>query len=227
MDLNKLRHFIPEKAIFLIIALLLLTPGLSACNAFFVIVPISQESHLSQGGGDSNKGFDKVAYVDKIWESKVLPAVKDKAVDFNILYAALKSNTDEASKKYGNQVGGPYNFLTKFEGKVTEVNTTSQAGTATVETQVGGSAVPMKVIIGPVIFSTALRDAVGIISFNEFVNQLQFADVADELNTRVYNMSLKGKPFDTLLGKTVDITGAFTLSDLSNLTIMPVYFEIK
>jgi len=227
MDLNKLRLLVSAKAILVVMALMLLIPSLSACNVFFVVVPISEEHQLSEGGSASNKGFDKVAYVDKIWESKILPVVKDKALDFNTLYGALKSNQDEASKKYGNQVGGPYNFLTKFEGKVSAVNTTSQAGTITLETQVGGSAVSLSVLIGPVIFSTALRDAVGIISFNEFVNQLQFADVADELNTRVYNMSLKGKPFDTLVGKTVDITGAFTLSVLANLTIMPVYFEIK
>lgn len=226
MDLNRSKLFSPKMA--LLVLLLLASLGLSSCSAFFTVVPINEERQLSEGGSATNKGFDKVAYVDKIWESKVLPTVQSKAVDFDTLYTALKLNQDDASKKYGNKVGGPYNFLTKFDAKVTAVNTTSRVGTLTVEAQAGGKAVPLTVQIGPVIQDTAIRDAVGFISFNEFVNQLQFADVADELNNRAYNMSLKGKTFDnSLVGKTVSISGAFTLNNLDSLTIMPVYFEIK
>lgn len=213
---------------FLLLVVWLAAFTLTACSAFFTVVPIAEEGQLSEGGSNSNKGFDKIAYVDKIWESKVLPTVKSKAVDFDTLYTALSQNKAEASQKYGNKVGGPYNFMTKFAGKVTTVNTQSRAGTIIVETQAGGKAVPVTVQIGPVFPGTALRDAVGFISFNEFVNQLQFADVADELNTRAYNLSLKGKPFDTLVGKTVAITGAFTLdTDPDHVTVMPVYFEIQ
>ena len=169
-----------------------------------------------------------MAYVDKIWESKVLPAVKDKAIDFDTLYTAIKLNKDEASAKYGHQVGTPFSFLTRFEGKVKEVNTTSRAGKMTVETQAGGNAVPLVVQIGPVLQGTAIRDAVGFITFNEFVNQLQFADVADELNTRAYNNALKDKQLDSLVGKTVSISGAFSLDNtIDNIQVMPVYLEVK
>ncbi|HEX7975078.1 MAG TPA: DUF2291 domain-containing protein [Anaerolineales bacterium] len=226
MDPKQLRFSIRKTVLFLV--LMLASLGLSSCSAFFTVVPIGEERQLSEGGSATNKGFDKVAYVNKIWEGQVLPTFQNKAVDFNTLYTALKLNQDDASQKYGNKVGGPYNFITKFDGKVTAVNTASRVGTLKVEAQAGGSAVPLTVQIGPVIQGTALRDAVGFISFNEFVNQLQFADVADELNTRAYNMSLKGKPFDnSLVGKTVSITGAFTLDNLASLIVMPVYFEIK
>jgi predicted lipoprotein len=207
--------------------LLLASLSLSGCSAFFTVVPIGQGSSISEAGSDTNKGFDKVAYVDKIWDSKVLPAIKSRAVDLDTLYTALKLNPDAASQKYGNRVGGPYNFVTKFEGTVTGANTVSQAGIITVATQAGGKNLSVLVQIGPVIQRTALRDAVGFISFNEFVNQLQFADVADELNTRVYNMSLKGKDFEALVGKTVSIQGAFTLDQLDQLTVLPVYLDVK
>ncbi|HVN55981.1 MAG TPA: DUF2291 domain-containing protein [Anaerolineaceae bacterium] len=215
--------------LFLLLIALLASLNLAACSAFFTVVPIAEERQLSEGGSNSNKGFDKVAYVDKIWESKVLPTMKSKALEFDTLYTALSQDQEGASKKYGNKVGGPYNFTTKFEGKVTQVNTESRAGTLVVETQAGGKTVPVTVQIGPVFKGTAIRDAVGFISFNEFVNQLQFADVADELNTRAYNLSLKDKHFDTtLVGKTVAITGAFTLDTTpDHVTVMPVYFDVK
>jgi predicted lipoprotein len=214
----------------LLLALVLVTIlNLTACKAFFTVVPINEEKSLEEGGSNTNKGFDKVAYVDKIWDSKVLPTAKDKAVPFDTLYTALKLNQDEASQKYGNKVGGPYNFLTSLDAKITKVNTTSRAGTIEATTQAAGNDVSLIIQIGPVIRGTSIRDAVGFIAFNEFVNQLQFADVADELNTRAYNLSLKDKKFDdTLVGKTVTVTGAFTLdSGLDKLTVTPIFFEIK
>ncbi len=228
MKQKKFLKFFPQPAVLVALALLAASLGLPACSAFFTVVPISEEKQLTEGGSATNKGFDKVAYVDKIWESKVLPTAKDKAVDFATLYTALKLSQEEASKKYGNKVGGPYNFMTKLEGKITAVNTASRAGTLTIETQAGGGSVPLTVQIGPVIRGTSIRDGVGFITFNEFVNQLQFADVADELNTRAYNLSLKDKTFnDSLVGKTVAITGAFTLDKLDKLVITPIFFEIK
>lgn len=226
MDLIRLKR--PWK-ILLLILVLAASLNLASCSAFFTIVPINQEKSLEEGGSATNKGFDKVAYVNSIWDSKALPTAKDKAVPFDTLYTALKLNKDEASQKYGNKVGGPYNFLIKFDAKVTAVNTTSRAGTLNATTQAGGSDVPLVIQIGPVIRGTSIRDAVGFITFNEFVNQLQFADVADELNIRAYNLSLKDKTFDnSMVGKTVTVTGAFTLDNgLDKLTITPIYFDVK
>ncbi len=223
------KSFTQPWKVVLLLAVLLVSLNLSACSAFFTIVPLSEEKSLEEGGSATNKGFDKVAYVDGIWDSQVLPAAQNNAVAFDSLYTALKLNQEEASKKYGHMVGGPYNFLTKFDATIIAVNTQSRAGTLDVETEAGGNTVPLVVQIGPVIRGTAIRDGVGFISFNEFVNQLQFADVADELNTRAYNMSLKDITFDnSLVGKTVSITGAFTLDDgPDSLTITPIYFEIK
>ncbi len=212
----------------LLLGMLLVSLNLSACSAFFTIVPISEEKSLDVGGSASNKGFDKVAYVDKIWDSKVLPTAQQKAIPFDTLYTALQQDQAGASKKYGNQVGGPYNFLTKLDAKVTAVNTQSLAGTLTATTPASGSDVKITIDIGPVINGTSIRDAMGFITFNEFVNQLQFADVADELNTRAYNMSLKSLKFDdAMVGKTVTVTGAFTLDTLNDIEVTPIYFTVK
>ena len=206
---------------------LLLLLNLTGCSAFFTVVPIQEAKIEQPKGSASNKGFDKVAYVDGIWESKVLPTVQQNAVDFSQLYKELKLNQDAASQKYGKKVGGPYNFLTKFEGKVLSVDTSSRVGIIKVETQTSSGAAILTVQVGPVVQGTSIRDALGFIVFNDFLNQLQFADVADELNTRALQNALGDTDPTTLVGKTVDIIGAFTLDNIDDLVVTPVFMTVK
>ena len=46
--------------------------------------------------------------------------------------------------------------------------------------------------VGPAINGTAIRDAAGFINFNQFVNQVDFADAATALNSEVKAKVLKG-----------------------------------
>jgi predicted lipoprotein len=201
--------------------------NLAGCSAFFTIIPIDKAKIEAPQGSASNKGFDKVAYVDGIWNEKVLPTVQQKATDFSQLYTELTLNQDAASQKYGNKVGGPYNFLTKFEGKVLSADTSSRVGLITTQVETTNGPVNLTVQVGPVVQGTAIRDALGIIAFNDFVNQLQFADVADELNTRALKNALNNTDPTSLVGKTVDITGAFTLDNKDKIVITPVFMTAK
>ncbi len=209
------------------LAALLALAGVAGCSAFFTVVPLKQAKILESQGSASNLGFDKVAYVDGIWDSKVLPAVQGKAVDFGQLYGELKATQAAASQKDGNRVGGPYNFLTKFDGTVLSVDTSSRVGVIKVETKTSIGQVVLTVQVGPVVEGTSVRDALGFLSFNDFVNQLQFADVADELNTRALQNALKGTDPTTLTGKNVSITGAFTLDNIDDITVTPVFLTVK
>lgn len=201
--------------------------NLAGCSAFFTVIPIEEAKIEEPKGSASNKGFDKVAYVDGIWTSKVLPTAQQKAVDFGQLYTELRLNQDVTSQKYGNKVGGPYNFLTKFDGNVLSVDTSSRVGIIKVETSTSSGTVVLTVQVGPVVQGTSIRDSLGFISFNEFVNQLQFADVADELNTRALKNALDSTDPNTLAGKTVSILGAFTLDNIDNIIITPIFMTIK
>jgi predicted lipoprotein len=61
--------------------------------------------------------------------------------------------------------------------------------------------------IGPVLRGTALRDATGIVRFTDFVNQLQFADVANELNSRVMKTVIAPLDAAKLKGRVVAFAG--------------------
>ena len=76
------------------------------------------------------------------------------------------------------------------------------------------------------INGTALRDAVGFINFNQFVNQVDYADAATALNNQVKAKVLKGLDPDALEGKKVSVHRAPSpRSAPTVVTITPVKLE--
>ena len=114
------------------------------------------------------------AYVESIWSSKLLPRVMDSAVDARVLLDKLAASADR--KGY---------FIVKGSGRVLDVDTRSRTGLMLVDVAPFDGRADVSIQIGPVLRGTSLRDATGIVQFTDFVNQLQFADVANELNARV------------------------------------------
>ena len=66
-------------------------------------------------------------------------------------------------------------------------------------------------------------DAAGFITFNQFVNQVDYADAATALNNQVKAKVLKG--LGDLEGKRVSFTGAFTFLAPSVVTVTPIRLQ--
>jgi predicted lipoprotein len=166
-------------------------------------------------------------FVDPIWADKVLPAVQDKAQDIAKILPEIRADPNGSGQKYGRrEATNPYNYLVKGTGKVSELHTESQAGTAIVE--IFGLAEKVALQIGPVIRGTALRDATGIVSFNQFTNQLDYADVSKEMNARALKAAFANVDPASLAGKTVTFFGAFTFDHHSKSTVLitPVKIDL-
>jgi predicted lipoprotein len=161
-------------------------------------------------------------FVDGFW-AKLVPLFEDKAQDIAKVLPEIRANPDAAGEKYGRrEATNPYNYMVKGTGKVTEINTTSAAGTAIVE--IPGLDEKVALQIGPVVRGTALRDATGLVSFNQFSNQLDYADVSKEMNTRALKTVFASVPAASLAGKSVTFFGAFTFDphSKSGVLITPV-----
>ena len=58
---------------------------------------------------------------------------------------------------------------------------------------------------------TALRDSLDFVSFNDFKNQIDYAQFGKAFNQHVVKTILAQLPRDSLVGHSVKILGAFTL----------------
>ena len=170
----------------------------------WTVRPIGTETDA--GSGPAVAG--PVEYVDSIWSAKLTPAVLNGAVDARVLLDALAASPADAAQRYGHrEANGPVYFLVKGQGTVTVVDTRSRMGLALVDVAPYDGRADISIQIGPVLRGTALRDATGIVRFTDFVNQLQFADVANELNSRVMKTVIAPLDAAKLKGRVVAFAG--------------------
>ena len=202
--------------------------ALAGCTPW-TIRPIESAGGAQAGGVVPGKpGFSAKAYVESIWTSQVLPTVQDTSADLPAVLAALKANPDSAKQKYGHREGQrPYNFLVKGEAKVLAVDTASRSGTLKIDLAPGDGQPDAAIQIGPVIKGTALRDALPFIQFNQFTNQLEYADVSNQLNDHVIKDVAGKLDPASLQGKTIEFDGAFTLGPTSDVLITPTKLQAK
>jgi predicted lipoprotein len=153
--------------------------------------------------------------------------VERSAIELPQLLSDLKANPAAAIKKFGNvaTVGGPAAFIVKGVARVvSEGNGFPQ----TVSIAMGSSNRALAAIqVGPILLGTDVRDAMPFINFNQFLNQVNYGEVALAINARILRMTLAGLDVNGLKGRVISFTGAFTYSTLSDIVITPITLEVR
>jgi predicted lipoprotein len=191
----------------------------------FVIRPLPGAAVV--GSGAQHVESAAARFVDPIWESKVLPAIQEKAQDIAKILPEVRADPSAAGEKYGRRdPPNPFNYMVKGTGKVVELHTESVAGTVDVE--IPGLTEKVVLQIGPVVRGTSLRDATGHVSFNQFTNQLDYADVSKEMNTRALKTAFSKIQPASLAGKTITFFGTFAFDPHSKgpILITPVKIDL-
>ena len=217
-----------KRAVPALLVVLTLGAGLAGCSHVPGVYTYVPESEATSSGGAGAAAFDAKAYAEKNWTEKVLPAVEQDAIDATTLLPALSSDQAAASEQYGYQAGtgSPFAFLTRGSGTVTKVDEDSPSHPITIQLDgATGKDDTVQVVTGPVIAGTALRDGVKFIHFSDFTNQLDYADVATELNSKVKGEVLAGVDPKSLVGKKVDFAGAFSLVAPGSVLVVPTLLE--
>lgn len=207
-----------QSSTFLVLMLALV--GLSSACKLWTIRPLDSKSEKPANAAQQ---FNADAFVDSIWQSKVVPTVLEKATDVTAVLTALDAKSEAAFST--GDAGGATHFIVKGTGRVSRVNATSQNRTLALSLPNYPGKTEVVLQVGPVLRGTSLRDAVGFIQFNQFVNQVQFAEVGNKLNDRVTTAVIKDFDLATAQGKQVSFHGAFTLSDRSKIVITPVQLQ--
>ncbi|AQZ69489.1 unnamed protein product [[Actinomadura] parvosata subsp. kistnae] len=192
----------------------------AAVAALVVLMAVDTEYRTAETAAAAAPAtFDPAAFGARNYEAKVVPAIKQSAVDLPVLLKALAEDKEAAGRKYGKRQGtGPYTFAVKGRGEAGQAR--SGLLPVTVEGVPAGTRVSLQ--IGPAINGTALRDAAGFITFGQFTNQVEYADAATALNDELRAKLLKSLDVPALDGKEISFTGAFTLLTPQTVTITPV-----
>ncbi|WP_165790799.1 DUF2291 family protein [Pleomorphomonas carboxyditropha] len=190
----------------------LLAVAMAGCK----ILPIASEDEAAQ------QRFNGVDYVNKLWDTDVIPVVRDKAFPIETVLAAIEGGLDKAGSEFGHrpaEEGSPWSFVVKGTAVIKEKNTTSRAGTVLIDVMTPKGAVPVTIQIGPVIKGNSLRDAMPFINFQNFTNQLEFAEVGRAFNGRVVS-ELKTAVDALAPGQTIAYSGTFSLNSATDKILL-------
>ncbi|MCB2401262.1 DUF2291 family protein [Rhizobium leguminosarum] len=166
--------------------------------------------------------FDPNAKVEAIWQSEAVPYFEKRAGDLKDVMQLSASSPDAAGEKFGNprkQSSSPWTYAVKITGKVVAADTASRAATLDVDADGDGKA-DAKVQIGPALRGTALRDTLEFVNFNEFKNQIEWAQFGKAFNEKANAAFLSAIPREGLVGKTVTAIGAFPLPKSGELPLV-------
>jgi predicted lipoprotein len=195
----------------LVFGAVLIAGGLVLSGCKIVATP----GKRAEGGADSGTdgAFDPSAKVRAIWETKVIPYLAAKAVNLPDAVALARENPDQAGQKFGYRAkegNEPWTFAIRLQGRIVAADMASRAATISVDNG-GDGKIAAIVQIGPAVRGTALRDALDFVSFNDFTNQIDFAQFGKAFNQYAVQTVLSKLPRDALVGRSVKILGAFTL----------------
>lgn len=192
--------------------------ALSACK----IVPIGDKI-------GETAAFDATGYAEGLWASQALPHFASAAKPIVDVLPAIAADIGAAGATYGYRPateGSAWTFVVSGRGTVTAKNTESRAGTLTVAVE--GAAPPLEVAmqIGPVVRGNAVRDSLPFVSFKDFTNQLEFADVGKAFTALSVTATTEAAQA-AAVGDVVTFIGVMSLNTSSDkILVTPVSLEI-
>jgi predicted lipoprotein len=196
--------------------------GLVAAMAATTTTVSASDPGAGAAGGST---FDAVEYAEERYAGEVVPTIQENAVPITDLLPEIIEDPESAGEQYGHRSGAtsPYAYPTSGEGIAEAVT-----GTLLPLTIEGlPDDVRVMIQIGPAINGTALRDATGLVDFNDFLNQIEYANAATELNNKVKSDVLADFDVAAAEGRTVRFVGAFAYgSNPAVLQITPVELEV-
>lgn len=201
----------------------------SACKLYTVVKLENQSQRQGIKVYFENNNFNAAEYVDSIWENRVVPYTVKKALDIGLVLKEISANPDEVGAKYGYRdasEGIPWNFIVKGTGRILVVNTASRAGTIEIDLPPYDGRKDLIIQIGPVIKGSSIRDSLEFISFDDFGNQIEFAQLGNAFNKEVYDRILSKIQFATMKGKEIEFICTFTAEDSSEILGTPVVMKI-
>lgn len=199
----------------------LLSMGATGCVK---VVPIGQEGALT--GQVEFSASDSVA---SLWEGAV-EDITSRAVDLPTLLTEAQGDLASLVDKYGKYsmgTSGSISYPVSGTGTVIEVNQEKKAGYMTVQLDGYDGPEVIKIQIGSIYKGSSTRDTLNIISFGDYTNQTEWAEISQELHTSIDTNVIQPANPAELTGKTISFVGTFTVDGNDELLITAVKLDVQ
>ncbi|HHT8828052.1 TPA: DUF2291 family protein [Yersinia enterocolitica] len=164
------------------------------------ILPVDPNAVVS----DYNQSPDKVA--STIWVSKVMPFANSNALSWQQVKQQNQPATGKNSRSH----------FVRFNGKVVAVETEGREGA--IRVAVEGDEQVLQ--LGPIVKGNAIRDASTFIRFEDFKNQVQYAQLSKALSKRA--LQDVAKPDASWVGQQVEVLAAVTVAPTGLINAVPL-----
>ena len=163
------------------------------------------------------------------WESKMLPAIQQKAADAATVLAAASADMNAAGEKYGTRENetSAWNFCLKGKGVVIDILNGEKASKTrlAVDLSPEDGAADALIQWSSVLKTNAIRDSVGFLKLDDFANQVEFAELTKAFNARIQQDLITKTDATALKGKTISFVGCAALTQMTgaeDCEILPV-----
>lgn len=186
------------------------------------IVPIDQVEEMT-----GNSSFNASESATGLW-AEAEANIEGKAVALpEFLNEAGGDLTSLADKygKYSMGTTGSISYAVSGSGTVEEVNTDKKAGFMTVKLDGYDGPEVIKIQIGDIYKGSSTRDTLDIVSYGDYTNQQEWAEISQELHTLIDENVIKPADPASLVGQNIDFVGTFTADGNDELLITAVKLE--
>ena len=166
------------------------------------------------------------------WDSKMLPAILEKATDAGEILTAAKQDLSAAGLKYGTRENetSAWNFSVKGEAVVVNIENAEKASKIRLAIDLVPADGTADALIqwSSVIKTNAIRDSVGFLKLDDFANQVEFAELTKAFNARIQQDLITKTNATALKGKTISFTGCVALTkfaEAKDAEIIPVQLQ--
>lgn len=174
--------------------------------------------------------FDPTTVATNFWKEKSADYFENSAVDLVTLLTEANGDLTSVAAKYGHySMGdqGELSFIVKGSGTITQVKNKLRSGYLSLDVDGNSQDIKIRLQIGPVFKGSAVRDSISLISYKDYKNQIEWAQVSVAFHELIIKEIISQLDMATLEGKQVDFIGCFTVNRADLLQITPVKLTVK
>lgn len=198
--------------------------------ALFVVYSAATMTVVKQGEEAKLTGevvFSPADAANSFWSKNGVKYFDENAIDAKTLFTEANGDFTKV-EKYAHKSGdsAELNFIVKGTATVDKVKTKLRAGYLGIKIDGVDTPSDIRIQVGPVFKGSAVRDSINLISYKDYKNQIEWAQVSVALHNLILDEVLKPIDLNALEGKKIEFVGCFNPTRPSQILITPVSLKV-